>query len=620
MKEAAEKTASLKHQEMKLNWLTLAFPGELEGKFREDYYHTSIGLMRLSFILGFIYYGSFSFLDMAVFDEVTSQLAFVRFLFVCPVILIIFGLSFTRHFRKWWQAGAALTTMVSGAGIVVMTVITPSLGRINYYPGIMLVLFYCYMLIRLRFVWATLTGWFIFLVYIASVILYPGVQSEVVMINVVFIASANILGMFGGYALEYYARRDFFSRYLLDRERSKVEKANLELEGKVREKTKQLQQAQKMESFGSLAGGVAHDFNNLLTIINGYSDLGLQEAEGMDSSLYNHFTQIHNAGQKAASLTRQLLAFSRKQVLEQKIVDLASLMKDLYKMLDRLIGEDYTLLVSVPETSLISRVDPGQIEQVLMNLVINARDASPSGATIHMSGSITTITPDDKKDMGKGEPGKYVLLKVRDNGTGMDEKTLERIFEPFFTTKKAGTGTGLGLSVVYGIIEQHGGWISVDSTLGKGTVFQIYLPAVEEHQHDGADQEDSTELYRGNGETILLIEDEESVRQVGREVLKRNGYRVLEAEDGAQARRIMHEIDEEPDLLVSDVVLPDVSGVELVSEFEEEYPGLRILLVSGYTADKANLDKIELRKYPFLQKPYTLIALLKKVKELIRSS
>ena len=618
MKEALRKTASPSIKDMKLNWLTLAFPGELEGKFLEDYYRSSIGLMRLSFILGFIYYGSFSFLDMAVFEEVTSDLALVRFLVVCPVILIIFGLSFTGGFRKWWQAGGALTTMVSGAGIVVMTVITPSLGRINYYPGIMLVLFYCYMLIRLRFIWATLTGWVIFIVYIASVILYPGVPSEVVMINVVFIASANILGMFGGYALEYYARKDFFSRFLLDRERSKVERANLELEKKVKEKTKQLQQAQKMESFGALAGGVAHDFNNLLTIINGYSDLGLQVTEGMEN-IRGHFSQIHSAGQKAASLTRQLLAFSRKQVLEKKIVDMAALMKNLYKMLDRLIGEDYTLLVSVPESSLISRVDPGQIEQVIMNLVINARDASPSGATIHMSGAREALSAADIEDMGKGRPGDYVVLSVEDNGTGMDEGTLERIFEPFFTTKKVGTGTGLGLSVVYGIIEQHGGWIYVNSAPDEGTVFRVYLPAVEEHHGEGPAQDNSTAQYRGSGETILLIEDEESVRQVSREVLKGNGYRTLEAADGAEARRIIRERDGELDLVISDVVLPDVSGVNLVTEFAEEYPDLRILLVSGYTADKANLEKIQLQRYPFLQKPYSVIALLKKVKELVSS-
>lgn len=618
MKKALRKTASPSIKDMKLNWLTLAFPGELEGKFLEDYYRSSIGLMRLSFILGFIYYGSFSLLDMAVFEEVTSQLAFIRFLVVCPVLLIIYALSFTSSFRKWWQAGAALATIVSGTGIVVMTVITPSLGRQNYYPGIMLVLFYCYMLIRLRFIWATLTGWFIFLVYIASVILYPGVPSEVVMINVVFIASANILGMFGGYNLEYYARKDFFSRFLLDRERSKVERANLELEEKVKEKTKQLQQAQKMESFGSLAGGMAHDFNNLLTIINGYSDLGLQVTEGMEN-IRSHFSQIHSAGQKAASLTRQLLAFSRKQVLEQKIVDLAALMNNLYKMLDRLIGEDYTLLVSVPESSLISRVDPGQIEQVLMNLVINARDSSPSGATIHMSATREARSAADIEDMGKGRPGDYVVLSVEDNGSGMDERTLERIFEPFFTTKKVGTGTGLGLSVVYGIIEQHGGWISVDSTPDVGTVFSIYLPAVEEHHGEGPAQDNSTAQYRGSGETILLIEDEESVRQVSREVLKGNGYRTLEAADGAEARRIIRERDGELDLVISDVVLPDVSGVNLLSEFTKEYPDLRILLVSGYTADKANLEKIHLQRYPFLQKPYSMVALLKKVKELVSS-
>jgi signal transduction histidine kinase/CheY-like chemotaxis protein len=607
---------------MNIHPLTLRFNGELEHRFREAYYKSSIGLLRISFILGIVYYSLFAVLDVLVMPGVDWQLAVIRFLFVCPLLLVIFSLSFTRGFRQWWQLGASVATVVAGLGIVVMTVITPQVGRVNYYPGIMLVLFYCYMLLRLRFIWAMLSGWLIFIAYVALTVIFPGVESSVLLINFFFICSANLLGMFGGYTLEYYNRRDFYSRHLLDRERRKVARVNATLEERVVEKTKQLEQSQKMETFGKLAGGISHDFNNLLTIINGNTDVVLFELEQGDA-FYEELTEIKEAGRRAVDLTRQLLAFSRKQVFMPRVVDLQDLLLKMRKILSRLIGEDYSLVVDKADELQPALADAGQLEQVIMNLVINARDASPSGSEIRISARNRHLDEDlrDQDDVRErhedAREGDYVVLAVEDDGEGIPAKQLEQIFEPFFTTKAEGAGTGLGLSVVYGIIEQHGGWINVHSEPGRGTTFQINLPATALEPGNDSGQE-TGQRYLGSGERILFVEDEKGVRTLGVRVLRDHGYDVVAAPDASCARDIFDEAHGRFDIVVSDVVLPDRSGVLLVKELQERQPGLKVLLASGYTAHRSNLDRIHDEAIPFIQKPYPIADLLRTIQSLLR--
>jgi signal transduction histidine kinase len=382
-----------------------------------------------------------------------------------------------------------------------------------------------------------------------------------------------------------------------------------------RELEDQLRQSQKLEAVGQLAGVVAHDFNNMLTVITGYGDLllrGLGQADPMRLKV----EEIKKAGERASSLTRQLLAFSRKQVLQPKVLQLNSVVADVDKMLRRLIGEDIGL-VAVPGPSLGRiKADPGQIEQVILNLAVNARDAMPRGGKLTIETQNVYLGDEYAAQHIAVPPGPYVMLAVSDTGTGMDEKTKARIFEPFFTTKEVGKGTGLGLSTVYGIVKQSGGSIWVYSEMGKGTTFKIYLPRA-----DGVVESDETrsvpaELPQGH-ETVLLAEDEEQVRRMTRTILEMNGYRVLEASSGNEALAIYKQHEGPIDLAITDVVMPQMSGRELAQSLEALRPGIKVLYVSGYTDDAIVRHGLLDEGIAFIQKPFTPEAFSRKVREVL---
>ncbi len=380
---------------------------------------------------------------------------------------------------------------------------------------------------------------------------------------------------------------------------------------------KQLLQSQKMESFGALAGGIAHDFNNILTVINGYCEMSMSLVSENDQ-LFENLAEIAVAGSKASSLTRQLLAFSRKQVMDPKLINVKKLVENLHKMLNRLIGEDYKLEIDINDDTGLIKADPGQIEQAIMNLVINARDASTiAGSTIKIRGKSIFLTQPELHGSKTAEPGLYVVLSVEDTGIGMTAETIDRIFEPFFTTKKAGSGTGLGLSVVFGIVKQHEGWLNVYSEPDKGTIFHIYLPAVVDSVIDDAISHENFSTYSGNNEKILFVEDEKNVRKVGVSILTNFGYSVIQTENSTEAEKLFMDNKESLDLIISDVVLPDDSGVELVKRIRKINPAIKILLNSGYTASKINIDEINKHGFRFIQKPYQVIELLKIVRELL---
>jgi two-component system, cell cycle sensor histidine kinase and response regulator CckA len=377
----------------------------------------------------------------------------------------------------------------------------------------------------------------------------------------------------------------------------------------------QFRQAQKMEAVGRLAGGVAHDFNNLLTVISGYTEVLLERTPAHDA-LYTKMQAIHQATERATSVTRQLLAFSRKQMLELKVVDINAIVADMERLLRPLIGEDIELETRLARDLGNTRADAGQIEQVIMNLVVNSKDAMPEGGKI----IIQTQNADLQNDQLSREhpyihPGAYVVLYVTDNGHGMDKETQARIFEPFFTTKEKGKGTGLGLSTVYGIVKQSGGYILVDSQLGKGTSFRIYLPRVEQPA-EPTGQTKSKPAQTCASETILLVEDEESVRQLVRELLEAQGYKILEAEDGQQALSIA---DTHPDIdmLITDVVMPGMSGRELSARICASHPAAKLLYLSGYTEDAIVHEGVLDPGTAFLQKPFTLQTLSRKVREVL---
>ena len=376
-----------------------------------------------------------------------------------------------------------------------------------------------------------------------------------------------------------------------------------------------VRQAAKMEAIGRLAGGVAHDFNNLLTVINGYSEL-LLEKFGADGQASVYLTEVKDAGERAASLTRQLLAFSRRQVLAPQVLDLNAVVSNLEKMLRRLIGEDVKLRTVLDPSLGRVKADPGQIEQVLMNLAVNARDAMPSGGNLTIETGNVELDEDYARSHVTVKPGPHLMLAVSDSGVGMTAETIGHIFEPFFTTKEMGKGTGLGLATVYGIIKQSGGSIWAYSEVGQGTVFKIYLPIVSESPAAEGHANTETESASGS-ETILVVEDEKGLRSLIRLVLESTGYKVLEMEDGESALATCASYDGPIHLLLTDVVMPKMSGPLVAEKVTALRPDIKVIYMSGYTDDAVVQHGVLSHNMPFIQKPFSPITLRKKIREIL---
>jgi signal transduction histidine kinase/CheY-like chemotaxis protein len=378
----------------------------------------------------------------------------------------------------------------------------------------------------------------------------------------------------------------------------------------------QFRQSQKMEAIGQLAGGIAHDFNNLLTVIKGYSQIASMELKEGDP-LKERIELIKRAADRAADLTRQLLAFSRRQILEFKVIDLNTALRNLEKMLRRVIGEDIELVIHLPEDLGGVKTDPGQIEQVIMNLAVNAKDAMPDGGKLVIETANVDLDEEYVRNHVAVIPGRYVMLAVSDTGVGMTPEIKEKVFEPFFTTKKKGEGTGLGLSTVYGIVKQSGGNIWVYSELGKGTTFKIYLPRVDEPLDEISEKVTVRKgLLRGS-ETILVVEDEEEVRKLVVRGLEGQGYRVLDAPQGFDAFLIGEEHQGPIHLLVTDVVMPKMSGRELAERILEILPEVKVLYMSGYTDNTIVHYGMLEKGVNYIQKPFTVEGLVQKVREVL---
>jgi CheY-like chemotaxis protein len=367
-----------------------------------------------------------------------------------------------------------------------------------------------------------------------------------------------------------------------------------------------------MEAIGQLAGGVAHDFNNLLTAIEGYYELAAEQLPP-DHPAGADLLEIHHAAQRAVSLTRQLLAFGRRQILEPRVLDLRQSLKSIVPMLKRLIGEDINIVVRAAQDPGRVKADPGQIEQVLLNLAVNARDAMPKGGTLSFEVESLELEEAIARRHADVPAGRYVMLATTDTGIGMDQATLSRIFEPFFTTKTQ--GTGLGLSTVYGIIKQSGGHLWVYSEPGHGTTFKVYLPRVDA----AVDSTDASTAPApmGGTETILVVEDDASVRDLVNRTLKRHGYDVLSAQSPAEAVAMVGRGDGTIHLLLSDVILPQMSGSTMASALAQWQPGMKVLYMSGYTDDAVLRHGALDEGVAFLQKPFTSQALARKVREVL---
>jgi len=378
----------------------------------------------------------------------------------------------------------------------------------------------------------------------------------------------------------------------------------------------QLRLAQRMEAIGQLAGGIAHDFNNLLAVIIGSADILVDEIPQTDSRS-KRVEMIRQAGSSAADLVRQLLAFSRQQMVQPLVLDTRKIVNATQAMLRRLIGENIDLSVAVEEGVGLITADPGQIEQVLLNLAVNARDAMPKGGRLTIEARNVELDATDKKKHDPIIPGRYVLLAVEDTGCGMDEKTQARIFDPFFTTKEVGKGTGLGLATVYGIVKQSRGYIWVYSEVGQGTIFKVYLPRTDQTIQPLKQTEDEMMALQGS-ETILLAEDSESLREMAREYLESIGYTVLDANSGTQALERAKEFQGRIDMLLTDIIMPEMGGPELADRLVSLRPEVKVIFTSGYTGDviagHGPLDPAAV----FIQKPYRPKALARKIREVLR--
>ena len=378
----------------------------------------------------------------------------------------------------------------------------------------------------------------------------------------------------------------------------------------------QLRQAQKMEAVGRLAGGIAHDFNNILTAITGYADLLLEDLGATDPRRQDA-DEIHKAADRAAGLTRQLLAFSRQQVLQPTVLEVNKLVSDLEKMLRRLLGEDVELGTRLAPTTGRVKADPGQLEQVIMNLAVNARDAMPNGGKLTLETGNVDLDEAYAADHYPARAGPFVMLAVSDTGIGMSEETQAHMFEPFFTTKEKGKGTGLGLATVYGIIKQSGGFIWVYSEVGRGTTFKLYLPRVEELAERASPAAQAPARAARGTETVLVVEDEAPVRSVARQVLERHGYRVLEAPSAEAALDIVTRYSGTIHLLLTDVVMPGLNGRELAGRLAGLRPDAKVIFMSGYTDDAVTRHGVLEPGSAYVQKPFTPDAIARKVREVL---
>jgi nitrogen-specific signal transduction histidine kinase/CheY-like chemotaxis protein len=386
-------------------------------------------------------------------------------------------------------------------------------------------------------------------------------------------------------------------------------------DGVPRDSEHELRQSQKLHAIGLLAGGVAHDFNNLLTVIMGYADEILAD---VDSShpLFDAAKQIRDAGERAALLTRQLLHFGRKAILELRPVDLNTVIRHTGALLQRLlVGENVIVTTELAPSLSLARVDRGQIEQVIVNLCLNAREAMPQGGRITISTRNVSFDEQYCRSHPAHKPGQFVELSIGDNGTGMTPEVMSHLFEPFFTTKKPGQGSGLGLATVYGIVQQAGGFITVDSRPGIGSIFTVFVPAITAHEPRAAVERLSAPPH--GRETVLLVEDEHGVRRLARLSLERHGYTVLEASGGREAIELADTYDGDIEVLLTDVVMPDINGREVSERLRVRRPGLKVLYMSGYYDDALIRHSVVDSPAAFLQKPFDARTLATKVRDVI---
>jgi len=615
-KNSGSTSATIGLNDMGLNIFTLSFPGDIEPVFRESYFTKSLQHARLSIVLAVVFFALFGILDAALAGEMRTELWLIRYGFICPGLIVLLFFSYSHYFKKYMQSTMALLMVWTGAGIILMILIAPYPANYSYYAGLILVFMYSYSFARLRFIWATLAGWVIVILYeVAAIMIYTPIS--VLINNNFFFISANIIGMFAAYSIEFFARRDFYLARLLEQEQQKVKAANLELEAKVQERTAQLIQANKvlrmemqerkraekelihahkMEAIGTLAGGIAHDFNNILTAVMGYAEIGLYKKNIDQTKLTYIFEQIMQAGARARDLIRQILTFSRQRDQERVPVKTGVILKEGLKLLRATLPKNIQIREIIRTEADIVLADPTQLHQIVMNLCTNAAHAMrDTGGVLEVI--LDEFSPDaaSRAYISDLDPGPYLELTVRDTGTGIDPSVVTRIFDPFFTTKSPGEGTGMGLSVVHGIVKAHGGKIVVNSALGQGATFHVLLPRVDINVD--ADIDDAQQIPSGS-EHILLVDDEKALVEVGHEMLQEIGYTVSIQTDAREALAAFRAKPEQFDLVITDKSMPYMTGFDLAREIFHIRPDIPVILCSGFhdESDAAKAKELGFRE------------------------
>ena len=619
---------------MKLKWFPLSFSGEFEKVFQKYYFQDSLRHVRIALVVGFFFYGIFGFLDALLVPEAKHKLWFIRSAVLLPSIIGTYIFTYSKHFQKYMQPAIALAVLVAGLGIIAMILIAPFPASYSYYAGLILVFIYGYTFVKLRFLWASVTGWMIVIAYEFAAIWLSSTPIPTLVNNNFFFLSGNVLGMIACYSIEYYLRRDFMQARLLEAEKKKVTAINLELENRVQERTAQLAKSneelkqeiverkgsekerryleaqlaksQKMEAIGTLAGGVAHDLNNILSGLVSYPELLLMDLPEK-SSLRQPILTIQESGQKAAAIVQDLLTLARRGVAVREVMNLNQLIDEYLKSPENQKIFEFHTNVTV-ETNLQADLfnnmgSPVHLSKTIMNLVSNAAEAMPNGGKIIITAENRYI---DKsiKSYDAVEEGDYVTLTVSDTGVGISPEDVERIFEPFYTKKTMGrSGTGLGMAVVWGTVKDHNGYIDVQSELGEGSTFTLYFP-ITRKKLPQEKQSISAEKYKGNGESILVVDDVPQQREIASGMLTKLGYNVLSVPSGEEA--IVYLKENNADLLVLDMIMrPGIDGLETYKKILQYHPEQKAVIASGYSESQQVKAAQNMGAGTYVRKPYS---------------
>ena len=630
-------TSSQVWARIKLHPLTLAFRGDqhvLEEQFQDHFFTNGLPVIRVSCFLVLILFAVFGILDAHLVPESKTTLWLIRYAFCCPLTILFFFFTYLSYFKKLMQPALVLWVILAGAGIITMIIIAPPPASFSYYAGLILVFMTGYTLIKIRFVWATLAGWLIVVLYEIAAIKLTNTPIPVLVNNNFFFISANVIGMASCYAIELYTRKNFFLGHMLKEEQKKVRTARDKLETKVEERTSQLLetntqlekeinvrkqaetdrstmeaqllQAQKMEAIGTLAGGIAHDFNNILSAITGYTDLALL-VQPNDAEMKEYLKGIRQGSKRATDLVAQILAFSRQTDLQKQPVNIIPVIKEALKMLRASLPTSIEIRQNLPAISRKIMADPVQIHQILMNLCTNAFHAlRDESGRIEISVAEVTIDSDDVSRLPELKTGPHLKLTVSDTGKGMEQDVAKRIFEPFFTTKDVGKGTGMGLAVVHGIVKSHHGIITMQSKPGQGTTFELYFPAIDDEDQLQATMKNEVLSLPKGDETILFVDDEPELIAIGEKTLVCLGYQVVTSQKSVQALEIFRSRPERFDLVITDQTMPEMNGADFARELLAIRSDLPIILCTGFSEKINEKSAREIGIREFAMKPLSL--------------